>query len=117
MLAFSLTAITLKVPPLVTLFYLLMPKVFLDHKTDGFGLNLWNFVATTSNILMRRSLYDKIGGMRNLRCAYDWDFMLRAAALRQVQANSRTAAELSGSMIRTQSVATAPGCYSTFVGS
>ena len=35
-LAFSLVAITLKVPPLVTLFYLPMPKVFLDHKTDDF---------------------------------------------------------------------------------
>ena len=39
-----------------------------------------NFVATTGNIVMRRSLYEKIGGMRNLRFAHDWDFVLRAAA-------------------------------------
>jgi glycosyltransferase involved in cell wall biosynthesis len=52
------------------------------QKTDDFGLNLLmgNFVATTGNIVMRRSLYEKIGGMRNLRFAHDWDFVLRAAA-------------------------------------
>lgn len=49
---------------------------------DDFRLNLLstNFVSTTSNILMRRSVYGRIGGMRNLRYAHDWDFMLRAAA-------------------------------------
>src|SRR6266446_201453 len=52
------------------------------EQTDDFGLNLLrgNFVASTSNILMRRSLYHKIGGMRNLRFAHDWDFLLRAAS-------------------------------------
>ena len=30
--------------------------------------------------MMRRSLYDKVGGMRNLRFAHDWDFLLRAAS-------------------------------------
>ncbi len=52
------------------------------QQTDDFGLNLLrgNFVASTSNILMRRSLYNKIGGMRNLRFAHDWDFLMRAAA-------------------------------------
>ena len=52
------------------------------QQTDDFGLNLLrgNFVATTSNILMRRSLHDKVGGMRNLRFAHDWDFLLRAAS-------------------------------------
>ncbi len=51
-------------------------------QTDDFTLNLLmgNFVATTSNIIMRRSLYDKVGGMRNLRFSHDWDFLLRAAA-------------------------------------
>lgn len=51
-------------------------------QTDDFLLNLLmgNFVATTSNIMMRRSLYDKVGGMRNLRFTHDWDFLLRAAA-------------------------------------
>lgn len=49
---------------------------------DDFTLNLLstNFVSTTSNIVMRRSVYNRIGGMRNLRYAHDWDFMLRAAA-------------------------------------
>lgn len=49
---------------------------------NDFRLNLLssNFVSTTSNIVMRRSVYDRIGGMRNLRYAHDWDFMLRAAA-------------------------------------
>jgi glycosyltransferase involved in cell wall biosynthesis len=51
-------------------------------QTDDFFLNLLmgNFVATTSNIMMRRALYNKIGGMRHLRFAHDWDFLLRAAA-------------------------------------
>ena len=52
------------------------------EQTDDFGLNLLrgNFVASTGNILMRRNLYNKIGGMRNLRFAHDWDFLMRAAA-------------------------------------
>ena len=51
-------------------------------QTDDFLLNLLmgNFVATTSNIMMRRGLYEQIGGMRNLRFTHDWDFVLRAAA-------------------------------------
>lgn len=49
--------------------------------TDDFALNLIvsNFVSTTSNIVFTRKLYKKIGGMRNLRFAHDWDFMFRAA--------------------------------------
>ena len=49
--------------------------------TDDFKLNLImsNFTSTTSNFLFTRSLYEKIGGMRNLRFAHDWDFALRAA--------------------------------------
>lgn len=49
--------------------------------TDDFSLNLIvsNFVSTTSNIVFTRKLYEKIGGMRNLRFAHDWDFMFRAA--------------------------------------
>lgn len=42
-----------------------------------------NFISTTSNFLFRRSLYEKIGGMRNLRFAHDWDFALRAAEVTQ----------------------------------
>jgi glycosyltransferase involved in cell wall biosynthesis len=49
--------------------------------SESFGLNLLisNFVSTTSNILFTRELYDSVGGMRNLRFAHDWDFMLRCA--------------------------------------
>lgn len=39
-----------------------------------------NFVSTTSNMIFRRELYDNIGGMRNLRFAHDWDFLLRACS-------------------------------------
>jgi len=50
-------------------------------QTNDFRLNLLasNFVATTSNIAFRRSLYERIGGMRNLRFTHDWDFLLRAS--------------------------------------
>lgn len=49
--------------------------------TDDFKLNLLmsNFTSTTSNFLFTREVYEKIGGMRNLRFAHDWDFALRAA--------------------------------------
>lgn len=49
---------------------------------DGFFLNLLasNFVATTSNIVVRRDIALKLKGMRNLRFAHDWDFLLRVAA-------------------------------------
>ena len=48
---------------------------------DDFRANLImaNFISTTSNFLIRRRLYEKIGGMRNLRFAHDWDYALRAA--------------------------------------
>jgi glycosyltransferase involved in cell wall biosynthesis len=40
-----------------------------------------NFVATTSNMVFRRSLHERVGGFRGYRYAHDWDFALRAAAL------------------------------------
>ncbi len=48
---------------------------------EDFKLNLImsNFTSTTSNFLFTRSLYERIGGMRNLRFVHDWDFALRAA--------------------------------------
>ena len=48
---------------------------------NDFTLNLLtsNFVSTTSNIVFTRKLYEKTGGMKNLRFAHDWDFLLRAA--------------------------------------
>jgi glycosyltransferase involved in cell wall biosynthesis len=47
--------------------------------TNDFTLNslMWNFVATTSNFIMRRSVFEAIGSMRNLRFAHDWDYLLR----------------------------------------
>ncbi|WP_309936243.1 glycosyltransferase [Caballeronia sp. LZ002] len=49
--------------------------------SDSFAKNLLmtNFVSTTSNVVFSRRLYDEVGGMRNLRFAHDWDFLLRAA--------------------------------------
>jgi len=52
-----------------------------NNGLDDFSKNLLmtNFVSTTSNVVFSRRLYEKIGGMRNLRFAHDWDFLLRAA--------------------------------------
>lgn len=49
--------------------------------TDDFKRNLLmsNFTSTTSNFFFTRKLFEKVGGMRNLRFAHDWDFALRAA--------------------------------------
>lgn len=56
------------------------PELSLKDPTD-FKANLimGNFIATTSNFFIRRELYEKIGGMRGLRFAHDWDYALRAA--------------------------------------
>jgi glycosyltransferase involved in cell wall biosynthesis len=50
--------------------------------TQDYVLNalMSNFVATTSNMIFKKRVYDKIGGMRNLRFAHDWDFLLRVCA-------------------------------------
>lgn len=50
------------------------------HNLDAFAGNLLasNFVSTTSNVVFSRRLYEGVGGMRNLRFAHDWDFLLRA---------------------------------------
>jgi len=50
--------------------------------TDDYALNalMANFVSTTSNMIFRRSLYERVGGMRNLRFAHDWDFLLRVCS-------------------------------------
>ncbi|QDU51821.1 glycosyltransferase family 2 protein [Gimesia panareensis] len=52
------------------------------RKTGSFSLNLLssNFVATTSNMVWKRSAYESVGGMRELRFVHDWDFLLRVAA-------------------------------------
>ena len=59
------------------------PTAQLDGKldeVDAFAINLLrsNFVATTSNIVFSRSLYESVGGMANLRFAHDWHFLLCA---------------------------------------
>ncbi len=38
-----------------------------------------NFLATTSNMVFRKALFQKIGGFADLRYVHDWDFGLRAA--------------------------------------
>lgn len=48
-------------------------------QTDDYKLNalMSNFVSTTSNMIFKREVYEKIGGMRNLRFTHDWDYLLR----------------------------------------
>lgn len=53
------------------------------------NLLMTNFTSTTSNFLFQRSLYEKIGGMRNLRFAHDWDFALRAAEVTECRIMER----------------------------
>lgn len=56
------------------------PELSLAVSDDFKGnLLMTNFTSTTSNFLFTRRLYEKIGGMRNLHFAHDWDFALRAA--------------------------------------
>ncbi len=47
--------------------------------TKNFNLNLLmsNFVASTSNIFVRKGILSQVGYMRNLRYTHDWDFLLR----------------------------------------
>jgi len=40
-----------------------------------------NFWSTTSNFVMRRWLWERVGPFRPLRFTHDWDFALRAAAV------------------------------------
>lgn len=53
---------------------------FLDSNDYVLNALMTNFVATTSNMLFKREVYNKIGGMRNLRFAHDWDFLLRVCS-------------------------------------
>src|SRR5207244_2829224 len=38
-----------------------------------------NIIATTSNAIFSRALYDRVGGFADFRYVHDWDFFLRAA--------------------------------------
>ncbi|MEO8604729.1 MAG: glycosyltransferase [bacterium] len=40
-----------------------------------------NFWSTTSNFVMRRTLWERLGGFRPLRFTHDWDLALRAVAV------------------------------------
>jgi glycosyltransferase involved in cell wall biosynthesis len=40
-----------------------------------------NFWSTTSNFVLRRTVFERLGPFRPLRYTHDWDFALRAAAL------------------------------------
>ncbi len=40
-----------------------------------------NILATTSNMLFSRTLFDRIGGFADLRYSHDWDFALRATRM------------------------------------
>ena len=48
-------------------------------KQFNINLILSNFIATTSNVIFTRTVYNRIGGMKNLRFTHDWDFFLRVA--------------------------------------
>jgi glycosyltransferase involved in cell wall biosynthesis len=43
-----------------------------------------NFVATTSNVVFRKSLFEKVGGFAAYRYIHDWDLALRAALMGKV---------------------------------
>lgn len=47
--------------------------------TDDAALTLLmgNYIATTSNFVMHRSVYETVGEMRDLRFVHDWDYALR----------------------------------------
>lgn len=40
-----------------------------------------NFIATTSNMMFTKALWERVGGFADYRYVHDWDFALRAAAL------------------------------------
>ena len=44
------------------------------------NLILSNFIATTSNVIFTRKVYELVGGMKSFRFAHDWDFFLRVAS-------------------------------------
>jgi glycosyltransferase involved in cell wall biosynthesis len=53
---------------------------FLESNDYCLNALMANFVATTSNMIFKRKVYDQIGGMRNLRFAHDWDYLLRVCS-------------------------------------
>ncbi|MCD8554000.1 glycosyltransferase [Seleniivibrio sp.] len=53
---------------------------FADKNKYALHAIMSNFVSTTSNMIFRKEVYETIGGMRNLRFAHDWDFLLRVCS-------------------------------------
>lgn len=47
-----------------------------------------NFLATTSNMIFSRSLFERLGGFRAYRYIHDWDFALRASLIGNVVYNN-----------------------------
>ena len=43
-----------------------------------------NVAVSTGNFVLRRRLYDRLGGFSALRLCHDWDFLLRALAIAKV---------------------------------
>ncbi len=62
----------------------LLEKPHLSFRADDdlrAALLTENYFATTSNFVMRREWFERIGEFRPLRYTHDWDFALRAATL------------------------------------
>jgi len=53
---------------------------FLDSNDYSLNALMANFVSTTSNMIFKRTVYEQVGGMRNLRFTHDWDFLLRVCS-------------------------------------
>jgi glycosyltransferase involved in cell wall biosynthesis len=43
-----------------------------------------NVAVSTGNFMLRRRLYDRLGGLAALKLCHDWDFLLRALAIAKV---------------------------------
>jgi glycosyltransferase involved in cell wall biosynthesis len=56
-------------------------RAFYRNEGDlGLALVNGNFLMTTSNLVVRRTLFAEVGGFANLRYAHDLDFLLRLVA-------------------------------------
>ena len=53
---------------------------FIARRDPGLALMETNFLMTTSNFVVRRSVFTSLGGFANLRYAHDMDFGLRLVA-------------------------------------
>ncbi len=54
-------------------------KTFKTSNNFKKNLVMSNFISTTSNMIFKREVYEKVGGMRNFRYVHDWDFALRVS--------------------------------------